>query len=220
MTDKEPRPWLAGESAPAEGKRHAPATARNREAIRQVLADILPPAGLVLEVASGSGEHIVHFAQAFPALRWLPSDPDPIALGSITAWADEVKRDNLAPPLQIDAADPEAWPLDHADAILCINMVHISPWAATLGLLRGAARLLPSGGTLALYGPYFRQGVDTAPSNLAFDQSLRTRDPAWGLRWVHDVGAAAASEGLMLDRTIEMPANNLSLIFRRGPRSG
>ena len=218
--DDRSRPWLAGDGGPAGGKRHAPATARNRDAIAQILAQTLPASGLVLEIASGSGEHIVHFARCFPALRWLPSDPDPAALASITAWADESALPNVSPPLQIDAADPEAWPIGEADALLCINMVHIAPWAATLGLLHGAAMLLPQGAPLFLYGPYFRRDVETAPSNLAFDESLRARDPAWGLRWVHDVEAAAAGEGFALERVAEMPANNLSLIFRRGPRRG
>jgi len=215
-----PKPWVASDDRAPSGKRHAPAAARNRDAIAQVLALQLPATGLVLEIASGSGEHAAYFAQCFPALRWLPSDPDPAALASTAAWVDEAAVPNLAPPLRIDAAAPEAWPLGEADAVLCINMVHISPWAATLGLLRGAALLLPEGGLLYLYGPYFREGVETAPSNLAFDASLRARDPAWGLRWVHDVEVAALGEGLLLDRTVEMPANNLSLIFRRGPRSG
>ncbi|MCW2391771.1 hypothetical protein M2336_000155 [Sphingobium sp. B1D7B] len=218
--DDRSKPWLTGDSPARGGKRHAPATVRNRDAIAQLLAQTLPATGLVLEIASGSGEHAVHFARCFPALRWLPSDPDPVARASITAWADEVALPNLAPPLQIDAADPEAWPIGEADAILCINMVHISPWAATLGLLHGAAMLLPEGAPLFLYGPYFRREVETAPSNLAFDESLRARDPAWGLRWVHDVEAAAASEGFELKRVVEMPANNLSLIFRRGPHPG
>src|SRR5690606_15343266 len=126
-----------------------------------------------------------------PGLRWLPSDPDPAALRSITAWADEAGLANLAPPLRLDAADPEAWAIGEADAVLCINMVHISPWAATLGLLRGAARLLPASGPLCIYGPFFREGVLTAPGNTAFDESLRARDPNWGLRWVHDVEMAA-----------------------------
>jgi hypothetical protein len=217
---KEPRPWLPGEAGGEAAKRHAPATMRNRDAIVNVLGAVLPADGLVLEVASGSGEHVVHFARAFPALRWLPSDPDPAALRSITAWTDEAALDNLAPPMRIDAADPEIWPIGEVDAMLCINMVHISPWAATLGLLHGAARVLPENGLLYLYGPYFREGIETAPSNLAFDESLRARDPAWGLRWVHEVEDSARSDGLALDRVVEMPANNLSLIFRRGPLPG
>ncbi len=213
-----PRPWLASEAGASAGKRHAPATARNREAIAHILGDVLPSSGLVLEIASGSGEHVVHFAQHFPARRWQPSDPDPAALASIAAWAQDTGLDNLAPAIRIDAADPDGWPLTQADAILCINMVHISPWEATLGLLRGAAALLPAGGPLYLYGPYLQDGIETAPSNLAFDRSLRARDPAWGLRRVHDVEAAARAHGLDLETIVPMPANNLSLIFRRGLR--
>ena len=219
MTD-EPKPWVAQEAASSENKRHAPATLRNRDAIAQVLTDILPPSGLVLEIASGSGEHICHFAAAFPHLRWLPSDPDPTAISSISAWVDEAGLSNLAPPMQIDAAMPQEWPLGEADAILCINMVHISHWSATLGLLQGAARLLAEGAPLYLYGPYRQRGVETAPSNVAFDVSLRARESGWGLRWLHDVEDAAEREGFTLERRVDMPANNLSLIFRRGPRSG
>lgn len=213
------RPWLASEAPGPGGKRNAPATLRNRDAIVDVLRDVLPEHGTVLEVASGSGEHVVHFATAFRTLDWQPSDRDPAALQSIAAWAAEAGLVNVAESLLLDA-QAEPWPLASAAAILCINMVHISPWAATLGLLRAAARLLPEGGPLYLYGPYIRAGVETAPSNLAFDQSLKSRDPAWGLRDIADVEAAATKEGLALDRIVEMPANNLSLIFRNGPRRG
>lgn len=212
------QPWFAADAPAEAGKRHAPATVRNRDAIAQVLRETLPPSGLVLEVASGSGEHVVHFARLFPALHWLPSDPDPAALASIAAWTDEAALPNIAPPVRLDASDPASWPVDTADAILCINMVHISPWAATLGLLEGAGALLPEGGLLYLYGPYVQEGVETAPSNLAFDRSLRERNPAWGLRAVHEVEVAAADRGLSLERIVPMPANNLSLIFRRGLR--
>lgn len=214
------QPWFAAEAPAQTGKRHAPATARNRDAIAQLLREILPPAGLVLEIASGSGEHIVHFARLFPALHWLPSDPDPDALGSITAWVDEAALPNIASPVRLDASEPASWPVETADAILCINMIHISPWAATLGLLEGAAALLPAGAPLYLYGPYLQQGVETAPSNLAFDRSLRQRNPDWGIRSVQEVESAAAARGFSLERTVAMPANNLSLIFRRGPRPG
>lgn len=208
-----PQPWLAGEAGGA-AKRHAPATMRNRDAIAAVLREILPAEGTVLELASGSGEHVVHFARLFPALHWQPSDTDPDALGSIAAWIAESGLPNIADPLGIDvqAAD---WGIDRTDAILCINMVHISPWSAAVGLMRGASRLLPSGGTLFLYGPYFRADVQTAPSNVVFDQSLRARDPAWGLRAVEDVKKLAAENDLLLDRLVEMPANNISLIFRK-----
>lgn len=212
MTDR-PEPWEPGSGSFAACKRHAPATERNRDAIVAVLCDELPPSGLVLEVASGSGEHAIHFAAAFPDLDWQPSDPDPAALASIAAWREEAGLANLHPPIRLDAAAP--WPVEGADAILCINMVHISPWAATLGLLRGAGTCLPSGGLLYLYGPYLQEGVETAPSNLAFDASLKARDPRWGLRRVEDVIAVADAEGLRFDRLLEMPANNLSLLFRK-----
>ncbi|WHO38051.1 DUF938 domain-containing protein [Sphingobium sp. AP49] len=205
-------PWTP-EGAGPDPRRHAPATMRNRDAIVAVLQDELPATGLVLEVASGSGEHAVHFAVTFPALDWQPTDPDPAALASIAALRSDAALPNLRAPLQLDAAG--AWPVDATDAVLCINMVHISPWAATLGLLAGAARILPPGGLLYLYGPYLRDGVETAPSNLAFDASLKARDPRWGLRRMEDVIAAADAEALIFDRQVEMPANNLSLIFRR-----
>ena len=194
-------------------RRHAPATARNREPIAAVLADELPGRGLVLEVASGSGEHCAFFAERFRALQWQPSDPDADALASIADWCAELP--NVLPPLTLDAAE-EAWPIGAADAILCINMVHINPWEATLGLMAGAGRLLAPGALLFLYGPYRQRGVPTAESNEAFDMSLKTRNPAWGLRHVEDVSAAAAACGLVLDRLVAMPANNLSLVFRRG----
>lgn len=205
-------PWTPQEGGP-DPRHHAPATTRNRDAIGAILQDELPSAGAVLEVASGSGEHIVHFAVTFPALDWQPTDPDPTALASIAARRHDADLPNLRPPLQLDADG--AWPIGAADAILCINMVHISPWTATLGLLAGAGRILPSGGLLYLYGPYLRDGTQTAPSNLAFDASLKARDPRWGLRRIEDVIGVAAAEGLHFDRLAEMPANNLSLLFRR-----
>lgn len=205
--------WVPGEAAAAGDKRHAPATARNRDAIVAVLHDALPSFGLMLEVASGSGEHAVHFAVAFPHLDWQPTDPDPAALASIAAWRADASLPNLNAPLQLDAAGD--WPVSRGDAVLCINMVHISPWDATLGLMKGAGALLPPGGLLYLYGPYLRDDVETAPGNLAFDASLKARDPRWGLRRVADVVAAAAAQGLVFDRQVDMPANNLSLLFHR-----
>ncbi len=207
-----PAPWSPADGG-GEAKRHAPATLRNRDAIAAVLRETLPETGQVLEVASGSGEHIVHFAQAFPGLDWQPSDPEPAALASIDAWRAEAGLANVRPALMLDAAVSE-WPVVRADAILCINMVHISPWAATEGLMAGAARLLSSGAPLYLYGPYIRGDVPTAESNLAFDASLRARNPAWGLRAMEDVIALAAENGLSFERFVEMPANNLSVIFR------
>lgn len=206
-------PWMP-EDGGSDDKRHAPATLRNREAIAAVLAEWLPDTGTVLEVASGSGEHVVHFAAAFPALHWQPSDPDPAALASIAAWSADAGLANIGVPLELDAAAGD-WPIDRAGAMLCINMVHISPWAATLGLLAGAARLLAPGAPLILYGPYVEQDVPTAESNVAFDASLRARDPAWGLRDLDTVKAAAAAAGLTFAERRAMPANNLMLLFRR-----
>jgi SAM-dependent methyltransferase len=195
-------------------KRHAPAAERNREPIADVLRTLLPAQGTVLEIASGTGEHAAFFAAAFPQLLWQPSDPDPAALASISAWREEAGLLNLLAPLRFDAAAAH-WPVAQADAILCINMVHISPWSATLGLMSGAKRLLPSGSPLILYGPYRRAGVQTAPSNEAFDQSLKSRDPLWGLRDLDAVVAAAQAEGLGFERLFEMPAYNVILVLRR-----
>lgn len=205
-----PQPFVFDESG--EAKRYAPATERNRDAITSVLRTILPSSGIVLEIASGTGEHIVHFAQVFPALTWQPSDPDPAGLASIAAWREEAGLANLKPAVELDASVP--WPVIYADAIVCINMVHISPWEATIGLLDGAAKILPENGILYLYGPYRRRGIPTVESNESFDLSLKSRDPAWGLRIVEDVVESAIAKGLQLFDVIEMPANNLSVIFR------
>lgn len=198
----------------ADAKRHAPATQRNRDAILAVLREELPASGVVLEVASGSGEHAVHFAAAMPQLDWQPSDPDPAALASIDAWATEARAANLRPALGLDAAATD-WPPPHANAILCCNMVHIAPWSAAEGLFAGAGRLLPSGAPLILYGPFIEADVPTADSNLAFDASLRDRDPAWGLRAVAALDALATAAGLHRIRRTAMPANNLMLVWRR-----
>lgn len=192
----------------------APAVARNRDAILAVLLEHLPTEGLVLEVASGSGEHAAYLAAALPGLRWQPTDPDPRARASVAAHARAAGLLNLLDPLDLDAASAN-WPVARADAVVAVNMVHIAPWAATLGLLAGAARILPAGGLLYLYGPYTEGGRHTAPSNTAFDASLRARDPAWGVRDVEDVVRAASPHGLGLARQIAMPANNFSLLFRR-----
>lgn len=197
-----------------DARRFAPATERNRDPILEVLRDELPAKGLVLEIASGTGEHILHFANALPDLDWQPSDPDATARESIAAWLAQEERGNVRPPVLLDAASAD-WPVAHADAILCINMVHISPWEATEGLMRGAGRVLPSGGMLYLYGPYRRAGHPLEPSNAAFDENLKSRDPRWGLRALEDVQACAAAQGLRLVRVVEMPANNLSVIFRK-----
>lgn len=194
--------------------RTAPAVARNRDPILDVLRRALPSTGTVLEIASGTGEHAVYFAAAFPHLVWQPADQDPEALRSIAAHAAQTRLPNLRPALSLDAAAP-AWPIERADALVCINMIHISPWRATEGLMAGAARVLPPGGTLYLYGPYREGGRHTAPSNEAFDLGLRSHDPAWGVRNREDVEALARDNGLALVERVAMPANNLSLIFRR-----
>jgi SAM-dependent methyltransferase len=197
-----------------DDRRSAPHVARNAGPIADVLCGLLPDQGLVLEIASGTGEHVLHFARAFPGLTFQPTDPDPAAIASIEAWRLEAGVPNLLSPLRLDAREGE-WPVDQADAILCINMVHISPWGATEGLMAGAGRLLAPGAPLYLYGAYRRQGVETAPSNEAFDQSLRSRDPEWGVRHLDDVVAEAAKHGLTLESVVEMPANNLSVVFRK-----
>ena len=194
-----------------DAKREAPAAARNREPILAALRNLLPPAGLVLEVASGTGEHARHFAAALPALAFQPSDPSPEARASIDAWAAGIP--NIRPALAIDAAAPD-WPIRRADAVLCINMIHIAPWSATPGLMAGAGRLLPPGGALILYGPFREDGVPLAPGNAGFDADLRARDPAWGLRDLTAVARIAEARGLPLAERIAMPANNLALVFR------
>ena len=199
--------------APPDGARTSPATARNRQPILDVLSPRLPDGARVLEIASGAGEHAVFLAGALPTVRWQPSDPDPTARESIAAWRGEAGLPNLAAPLALDAADPATWPSDPVDAIVCINMVHISPWAAAQGLMAGAGRLLTPGGKLFLYGPYLEAYVVTPASNLAFDDSLKSRNPAWGLRDLADVAALAADSGLALVERIAMPANNLIVVF-------
>jgi hypothetical protein len=193
-------------------KQSAPAAVRNREPIREVLARHLPPTGRVLTIAEGTGEHVVYFARSFPALTWLPTDRDDAALASITAWRAEVALDNILPAAQLDVT-AASWPVEHADAITCINMVHIAPWEAALGLFWGAAQRLSRDALLYLYGPFRFDGAFTSPSNEAFDASLRARDARWGVRDVRDVERAATS--FALRDIIAMPANNHSLVFRR-----
>ena len=201
--------------APASGaRRSAPAALRNREPIAEVLAEWLPSDGLVLEIASGSGEHAVYFADRFPTLEWQPSDIHPDALASIAAWREEAGLTNVRAPLALDAASDD-WPIDRADAVLSINMVHISPWTSALGLLGGGARLLAQGAPLIMYGPWFKEDIPTVDSNLAFDADLKRRDPEWGLRRVEDFAGAAAARGLHLEETRTMPANNLMLLLRK-----
>lgn len=197
----------------------SPAAARNRGAILNVLRRVLPPSGLVLEIASGTGEHAVHLARALPGLTWQPSDPDETARRSIAAHRDAAGLPNLPAPLAVDASAP-VWPVERADAVVAINLIHIAPWAATRGLMAGAARVLPPGGVLVLYGPYKEGGAHTAPSNEAFDASLRASDPAWGVRALEDIAEAARACGLLLKERVEMPANNLTLVFGRTNGTG
>ena len=202
------------EEPEAGERRSAPAALRNRQPIADVLREWLPKTGLVLEIASGTGEHAAHFAREFPQLEWQPSDLHADALSSIAAWRQSVDLPNLRAPMVIDAAAPD-WPIEKADAVLSINMVHISPWASALGLIAGAARILPIGGPLILYGPWLKDDIETVPSNLAFDADLKYHDPEWGLRRVEDFASAAADEGLELEQTRAMPANNLMLLLHR-----
>ena len=193
----------------------APAALRNRAAILAVLSPHLPAGGLVLELASGTGEHALFFAGARPDVTFQPTDFDVSARASIDAYAEEAGLSNLRRALFLDATQPDTWPLERADALVCVNMIHISPWEATVGLIAGAARILPTGGKLMLYGPYIRAGIETAPSNLAFDESLRSRNPAWGIRRLEEVAALASDAGFSGPDITEMPANNLTVVFTR-----
>lgn len=204
----------ADPQAAADPRLRAPSAQRNRDAILTVLTDILPSSGLVLEIASGSGEHAVHFAGALPGMTFQPSDPSPDAVASIAAWSAESGLGNIRPPLVIDATAPD-WPVETADAILCINMIHIAPWAAAEGLFRHAGRLLKPDQPLYLYGPYRRPDRPLEQGNAAFDGSLRSRDPAWGLRELDAVAALGTANGFSAPTIVEMPANNLSVIFRK-----
>ncbi len=194
-------------------KQSSPSTARNRDPILAVLRAALPAEGLVLELASGTGEHAVYFAAGLPGLRWQPSDADPGARASVAAWCDEAGLGNLLPPLALDVTAP--WPLAQADAVVCINMIHISPWTATEALFAGAARVLAVGAPLVTYGPYRFDGQFTSPSNHDFDQSLRSRDPRWGVRDVVDLDRVAGEHGFARRETHALPANNHALIWRR-----
>lgn len=220
-------------------KAHAPATLRNREPIAGVLERELPASGTVLEIAAGSGEHAVFFAATFPGLRWVPTDPSPEALASIAAHGADYPGTNMSVPLLLDAAAPESWPITEAaavlgtdrgsdrcadknsvtdprfDACVCINMVHITAWAATVGLFKGCARVLTNEAPIILYGPYLEAGVKTAASNLEFDRSLKARNPEWGLRRLEDVDRIAAEHGFARTSRYEMPANNLTLVYRK-----
>lgn len=211
-------------------RKYAPATERNREPILEVLKQVLPPNGTVLEVASGTGEHAVFFAPRLSTRQWLPSDHDPQLRASIEAWRAYQPADNLYPPLELDASAP-VWPVEAEYsselansfdfdkypliAIVNINMIHISPWSSCLGLLSGAGRILPTGGKLYLYGPFKQKGNHTSQSNIAFDQALRSQNPEWGVRDLDDVVAAAQAQNLTFLKTYQMPANNLSVVFQR-----
>ena len=200
-------------------KRYAPATLRNRQPIRKVLREVLPEQGQVLEVGAGSGEHAVFFAAAFPAIVWQPTDADPECLASIAAWTAEAGLPNLRPPLRLDVrTSPWRSVADQGfDAVVSINMIHIAPWEACQGLMAGAARALRSGGVLLLYGPFMVDGRHTAPSNAAFDASLKAMDPRYGVRDIAAVSKEAALRGLTLKTQVQMPANNVALVLRRDP---
>ena len=201
------------DSLPALRQR-SPSAERNREPILAVLRDVLPSTGRVLEIASGSGQHAICFAGAMPGLDWQPSDADADARASIAAWIADEGLPNLRAPLALDVHQPD-WGVDALDAVVCINMIHISPWSATQALFAGASRCLADGGVLYLYGPYKRGGAHTSPSNDAFDRQLRSRDPSWGVRDMEDVIALGASAGFACGEPVAMPANNFSLVFRK-----
>jgi hypothetical protein len=198
----------------ASGKLSSPSAERNKGPILDVLARVLPRRGLVLEIASGTGQHAVHFASALPDLTWQPSDPDAELRDSVALWTRESQCANVNAPIDLDVTRLP-WPIQAADAVAAINMIHIAPWSATLGLFEGARGLLSAGQVLFLYGPYRRFGGHTSESNAQFDQDLRARDPAWGLRDMEAVTDVAAGAGFELVETVAMPANNFSLVFKR-----
>jgi SAM-dependent methyltransferase len=197
-------------------RQRSPSAERNREPILAVLRDALPAAARVLEIASGTGQHAMYFARALAGLDWQPSDADASARASIAAWIDHEGLLNVRAPLALDVHRPD-WGVDSLDAVVCINMIHISPWSATQALFAGASARLVDGGVLYLYGPYRRGGAHTASSNEAFDEQLRSRDPSWGVRDMEAVVALGASVGLVCDEPVAMPANNFSLVFRKRP---
>ena len=198
----------------ADGKWFIDSAERNKGPILDILARVLPRQGVVLEVASGTGQHVLHFAKALPGLAWQPSDPDPELRESIALRVKEQQLANVNRPIDLDVSRLP-WPLQTADAVLCINMIHVAPWSATLALLEGTKALLPTQHVLFLYGPYRRFGQHTSKSNEQFDSDLRAHDPEWGLRELEAVSEAAASSGFVLAEVVEMPANNFSLIFKR-----
>jgi SAM-dependent methyltransferase len=192
----------------------APAAERNKQPILEVLRRWLPAQGTVLEIASGTGQHVAHFAKAAPALVWQPTEMDAERHQSILAWIAAERLVNVRPPIALDVSR-HPWPVDRADVVVCINMIHISPWQATLDLMAGSARVLGQGGILFLYGPYRRFGVHTAPSNADFDADLRRRDPAWGVRDLEAVTDCARTNRFAFGEAVPMPANNFSVIFRK-----
>ena len=198
----------------ADGKWLSAAAERNKGPILDVLARVLPRRGLVLEIASGTGQHVVHFAKALPSLTWQPSDPDPELCESIALRLGEEQLANINPPIELDVTSLP-WPLQTTDAVVCINMIHVAPWPATLALLEGTKALLTTGHVLFLYGPYRRFGRHTSRSNEQFDSDLRAQDPEWGLRDLEAVSDVAGRAGFVLAEIIDMPANNFSLVFRR-----
>ncbi|CAN7705557.1 DUF938 domain-containing protein [Cupriavidus necator] len=203
---------MTGSTQDPDARRMAPATERNREPILAVLRNVLPASGTVLEIASGTGQHAVHFAAALPGLTWQPSDPEAAARASIAAWTAHAGLANVRAPLALDVCR-QPWGIDAADAVVCINMIHIAPWAAAEALFEGAGKLLCPGGVLFLYGPYRRGGAHTAPSNAAFDAQLRATDPDWGVRDMEAVIALGEAQGMRCDEPVPMPANNFSLTF-------
>lgn len=218
------------EPEPPDLRQYAPAAQRNRVPILHVLQQVLPPTGSILEISSGTGEHAVCFAPAFYPRLWIPSDPDPIARSSIAAWRATCPTDNLTAPIALDTTD-SVWAVEQENrpaaiqaidfkqhpirAIININMIHIAPWSACLGLLAGARRILPPDGILYLYGPFKQGGQHTAISNAKFDERLQAQNPAWGVRNLDDIEAEAQAHYLRLTDVIPMPANNLSVVFQR-----
>jgi hypothetical protein len=204
----------AGGRTLSDGRWLSPSAERNKGPILEVLRRVLPERGMVLEIASGTGQHVVHFGRALPELVWQPSDPDPDLRGSVCALTGRERLANVRAPLDLDVREA-SWPIEAAQAIVCINMLHVAPWEATGALMAGAGRTLAKRGVLFLYGPYRRDGRHTAPSNEAFDASLRGQNPEWGVRDLESVAAAGAACGLELGEVVAMPANNLSLVFRK-----
>jgi SAM-dependent methyltransferase len=213
-----PRPRTCVYYGRMDTRETTPSPERNKQPILDVIARVLPPRGLVLEIGSGTGQHVAHFAKALPALTFQPSEIDVQRHASIKAWVIAGGLPNVRPPLAFDVTTIP-WPVATVDAVVCINVIHISPWEATLGLMAGAARILPAGGVLITYGPYMRGGAHTSQSNEAFDASLRARNPLWGVRDVDKLTAVAGEEGIVLEETVPMPANNFTLVWRK-PRGG